>query len=417
VPVTTAAETVIAPGSARDAVSAIARRVVAEFPPGTTLMRTFLGACFDAGLAWVHFPFGSGGLGVDAGLQAVADAVVQEAGGPALFDINPMAYGMAGPTIMAHGSAELRTRLLRRMYVCEDLWCQLFSEPGAGSDLAGLATTAERDGDSWRLNGQKVWTSLGHVAGWAMVLARSDISARKHRGMTYFVMDMTTPGVEVRPLRQMTGESEFNQIFLSDVVIPDHQRLGEVGEGWRVAMTTLMNERNTMGSGSSVRNSGPIQVPMRLWADRPDLRTPALQDRLIALFSRAEAQRLMGDRQRVERGDKPIGPEGSAAKLLWAELGQDIFAFCMDLLGPEATRYEGYDIRREPRDLGDGVLRWGKRLEEERDIQRMFLRSRAYTIEGGTSDVLRNIIGERILGLPGDPRVDLDRPWNEIPRG
>jgi len=323
---------------------------------------------------------------------------------------------MAGPTVVAHATEDMKTRLLRPMYNCEHIWCQLFSEPGAGSDVAGLATRAVKDGPEWVVNGQKIWTSLGHVARWALLLARTDPCVAKHKGLTYFVLDMHSPGVEVRPLRQMTGDAEFNEIFLSGVRIPDTQRLGEVGGGWRVALTTLMNERNAIGAGSSVRNSGLIRVPLRLWEQRPDLHTPVLQDRLVALFARADAARLTGDRQRVERGDGPIGPEGSAAKLVLSELGQAIFDFCMDFLGPEATCYSGYDARREPEDLGGGVKLWTPAAGDE-DVQRMFLRSRAYTIEGGTSDILRNIVGERVLGLPGDLRADRDRPWTEVPRG
>ena len=392
-----------------------AERVLAEHPFESTPLRDFLGAVFDAGLAWVHFPPGRGGLGLDAGLQDVVNRILGDAGMPAVFELNPMGYGMAGPTIVRHASDELRNRLLRPLFTCEHLWCQLFSEPGAGSDLAGLATRAVPDGDGWVVNGQKVWTSLGHVARWAMLVARTDPDAAKHQGLTYFLLDMTSPGVTVRPLRQMTGEAEFNEIFLENVRIPDAQRLGEVGEGWKVAMTTLMNERNAIGGSSSVRNSGLIAAALRLWQERPDLRTPALESRLVKLFARADAFRLTGDRQRVERGDGPIGPEGSAAKLVWAELGQAILEFCMDLLGPEASTYSGYDLQREHEDVGDGIIRWTT-INAAEDIQRGWLRSRAFTIEGGTSDVLRNIVGERLLGLPGDLRADRG-PWSSVPRG
>ncbi|WP_110182266.1 acyl-CoA dehydrogenase family protein [Nocardioides solisilvae] len=392
-----------------------AHRVLAEHPPATTGLREVLGAVYDAGLAWVHFPPGRGGLGLDAGLQEVAQRILEDAGVPPVFELNPMGYGMAGPTIVEHGSDELCEALLRPLYTCEHLWCQLFSEPGAGSDLAGLATRAVRDGDEWVVNGQKVWTSLGHVARWAMLLARTDPDAAKHKGLSYFLVDMTSPGVSVRPLRQMTGEAEFNEVFLEDVRIPDAQRLGDVGAGWSVAMTTLMNERTAIGGGSSVRGSGLVGTALRLWQERPELRTPALEERLVGLFVRADAARLTGDRQRVERGDAPIGPEGSAAKLVWAELGQDVLDFCMDLLGPEASVYSGYDLVREPEDLGDGVLRRAT-ISSAEDVQRAWLRSRAFTIEGGTSDVLRNIVGERLLGLPGDLRADRG-PWSEVPRG
>jgi alkylation response protein AidB-like acyl-CoA dehydrogenase len=392
--------------SDRDLVIETAERVLAEHPPASTPQREFLGACFDAGLAWVHFPEGFGGLGVAPGLQAVADGILQGAGGTNPFWLNPMGYGMAGPTVMAHASRELAAELLRPDYVCDEIWCQLFSEPGAGSDLAGLATRAVLDGDTWIVNGQKVWTSSAHKARRALLLARTDPDQPKHKGLTYFVLDMTDPGVEVRPLRQMTGEAEFNEVYLRDARIPDSSRLGEVGQGWHVAMTTLMNERNAIGGGSSVRGSGSIGSALRLWKERPDLRTPALRERLVHLFATADAARLTGDRQRVEGGER-IGPEGSVGKLVGAELNQAVYEFCMDMLGVEATLYGSYTPR--PDGTPEPV--------EGEDLARRFLRSRANTIEGGTSEVLRNILGERLLGLPGDLRADTGKPWSEVPRG
>lgn len=380
-----------------------AEAVLAEHPPATTPRRDFLGATYDAGLAWVHFPPGLGGQGLPQGLQAVADAVLQGGGGPNPFHLNPMGYGMAGPTVLHHASDALKQQLLRPLYVCDDIWCQLFSEPSAGSDLAGLATRAVRDGDDWVVNGQKVWTSAAHKARYALLLARTDPDAPKHKGLTYFVLDMHDPGVEVRPLRQMTGESEFNEVYLTDARIPDSWRLGEVGQGWGVAMTTLMNERTAIGGGSSVRGSGAIGDALRLWKERPDLRTPVLRDRLTTLFARADAARLTGDRHRLEQGAKPAGPGGSLGKLVGAELNKEVYAFCMEMLGVEATEYaSGYDTPDpDPR---------------ARDLPRRYLRSRANTIEGGTSEVLRNIVGERLLGLPGDVRVDRG-PWKDVPRG
>jgi alkylation response protein AidB-like acyl-CoA dehydrogenase len=235
--------------------------------------------------------------------------------------------------------------------------------------------------------------------------------------LTYFVLDMHAPGVQVRPLRQLNGEAEFNEVHLDGARVPDSQRLGEVGAGWRVAMTTLMNERNAIGGVPSARDAGMIKTALRLWRERPDLKTPSLQDRLVVLWSRAESMRLTSERQRVERGSGPIGPEGSASKLQWAELGQSILEFCMDLLGPEATLYSGYDVQKEPADLGDGILMRASGIYADDDLQRLYLRSQAFTIEGGTSDVLRNVIGERLLGLPGDLRADRDKPWDEVPRG
>jgi alkylation response protein AidB-like acyl-CoA dehydrogenase len=384
-----------------DRVTQAAERLVAEHPPATTPVRDFLGARFDAGLAWVHFPEGLGGLGVEPGLQGVADAVVAGAGGPNPFDLNPMGYGMAAPTIVAHGSTELRERLLRPNYVCDEIWCQLFSEPGAGSDLAGLATRAVRTDDGWRVSGQKVWTSKAHEARWALLLARTDPDVPKHQGLTYFVLDMTDPGVEVRPLRQLTGDAEFNEVWLRDAHVDDAWRLGEVGGGWTVAMTTLANERNAIGGGSIARGSGAVGDALAAWRASPHPRDPALRDHLVTLFARADALRLTGMRHAAERGDAAAGALGSLSKLAGAELNQAVYEFCVELAGMAGTRYPGYDA-------GDSVhdtLAW------------KFLRSRANTIEGGTAEVLRTVLGERVLGLPPDVRVDKGRPWREVPRG
>jgi alkylation response protein AidB-like acyl-CoA dehydrogenase len=383
-----------------------ARQVVETHDPREVPLREYLGACYDAGVSWVHFPEGLGGLGVSRGLQAVANEILEQAGGPNPMYLNPIGHGMAAATVLEHGSPELARTLLRPLASCEHIWCQLFSEPGAGSDLAGLATSAVRDGDDWVVNGQKVWTSLAHRASYALLIARTDPDAFKHKGLTYFVLDMHAPGVETRPLRQMTGQAEFNEVYMSDVRIPDSHRLGAVGDGWRVAMTTLMNERTALGGTSSVRGAGAIGDAVDLWAQRPELRTPVLRDKLAALWLRAEAQRLTDQRaRRAARAGSP-GPEGSIAKVVSAELNQAIYEFCMEFLGPEATLY------------GDYTLRDISRMEDYRGpVQQRFLRARANTIEGGTSEVLRNVIGERVLGLPGDLRADSGKPWKEIPRG
>lgn len=383
-----------------------AQRVVETHDPRSVSVVEFLGACFDAGLAWVHFPQGQGGLGVSRGLQARADEILQGAGGPNPFFLNPIGHGMAAPTVLEHGSPELARELLRPLATTEHIWCQLFSEPGAGSDLAGLATSAVRDGEDWVVDGQKVWTSLAHRARYALLLARTDPEAPKHRGLSYFVLDMHAPGVETRPLRQMTGQAEFNEVYLSGARVPDSHRLGAVGNGWRVAMTTLMNERSAIGGSSSVRGAGAIGDAVELWARRPDRHTPVLRDRLAALWVRAEAQRLTDQRARRAATSGSPGPEGSIAKLVSAELNQHVYEFCMELLGPEGTLYGSYAVREVTR------------MEDYRGpVQQRFLRSRANTIEGGTSEVLRNILGERILGLPGDLRADAGKAWKDVPRG
>ncbi len=391
-------------------VTEAAHRVVAEHDPRSVPIPQFLGACFDAGLSWVHFPEGLGGLSVSRGLQAVAYRILQDAGGPVPLALNPMGYGMAAPTVREHAQTDdVRKALLRPLATTEDIWCQLFSEPGAGSDLAGLATSAVSDGDNWIVNGQKVWTSLAHRARWGLLLARTDPNAPKHRGLTYFILDMHADGVETRPLRQLTGHAEFNEVYITDARIPDACRLGAVGDGWRVAMTTLMNERSALGGSGSRRGAGTIGDAVALWASRPDLHTPVLRDRLTILWLRAEAQRLTSERSRAAATVGGPGPEGSIGKLVGAELNQHIYEFCMDLLGPEGTLYDGYAVP------GQGPDRDG--ADWRGPIQQRFLRSRANTIEGGTSDVMRNILAERVLGLPGDLRADAGMPWKEIPRG
>ncbi|ORB31583.1 acyl-CoA dehydrogenase family protein [Mycolicibacterium parafortuitum] len=394
--------------AAADQVADAARRVVAEHDPKSVPIPEFLGACFDAGLSWVHFPEGFGGLGVSRGLQAVADRILQGAGGPVPLGLNPMGYGMAAPTVREHAQTDdVRKQLLRPLATTEDIWCQLFSEPGAGSDLAGLATSAVLDGDTWIINGQKVWTSLAHRAKWGLLLARTDPNMPKHKGLTYFVIDMHGEGVETRPLRQMTGHAEFNEVYITDARIPDAFRLGAVGDGWRVAMTTLMNERSALGGSGSRRGAGTISDAVALWASRPDLHTPVLRDRLSSLWLRSEAQRLTAERSRASATVGGPGPEGSIGKLVGAELNQHIYEFCMDLLGPEGILYDGYG-------KGD---RDGDAADWRGPVQQRFLRSRANTIEGGTSEVMRNILGERVLGLPGDLRADAGIAWKEIPRG
>jgi len=389
-------------------VEEVAGRVVTDHDPRRVPVQEFLGACFDAGLSWVHFPEGLGGLGVSRGVQASADAVLQAAGGPVPFWLNPIGYGMAAPTLSEHArSPELARSWLRPLATTEAIWCQLCSEPAGGSDLAGLATSAVRDGDSWVLNGQKVWTSLAHRARWALLLARTDPDQPKHKGLTYFVLDMQADGVRTRPLRQMTGQAEFNEVFLEDVRIPDEHRLGAVGDGWRVAMTTLMNERSAIGAGGAERGSGTIADALALWADRPHRRTPVLRDRLAALWTRSEAHRLTAARARRTATAGSPGPEGSISKLVTAEFNQDVYEFCMDLLGPEGTLYGSYEVRREG----------GREADWRGAVQQRFLRSRANTIEGGTSEVLRNILGERVLGLPGDLRADAGKAWKDVPRG
>ncbi|HUC35828.1 MAG TPA: acyl-CoA dehydrogenase family protein [Acidimicrobiales bacterium] len=380
--------------------------LLAGHDPANTEAHEFLGARFDAGLAWVWFPEGYGGLGLAPALQAPVEQALRKAGAPNMAERNVIGYGMGAPTVLTHGSEELKHRLLRPLFTAEEIWCQLFSEPGAGSDVAGLATSAVRDGDEWVVNGQKVWTTVAHMAKWGMLLARSDPNVPKHQGLTYFVVDMHAPGVEVRPLRQITGHAEFNEVFFTDVRIPDSMRLDAVGAGWRVATTTLMNERVALGGGVPARESGPIHQALKLWKSKTD-KDPVARDRLVRIWAQAEVGRLNNLRAREMRRAGTPGPEGSVAKLFGAELNKRIYELCIDLMGMEGTLYpSGYELQRpETASLFGGG-----------DPRVAFLRSRANSIEGGTSEIMRNILGERVLGLPGEPRADKDVPWSEVPR-
>ena len=387
------------------AVEARVRQLVESHPPATTPEREFLGAQFDSGLAWVHFPPGFGGLGASRSLQPVVGEMLRDAGAPNLGARNAIGYGMAAPTILTMGSEEQKKRYLRPLFTCEEIWCQLFSEPGAGSDVASLATRAVRDGDEWILNGQKVWTTLAHTSKFGMVLARTDPEAEKHRGLTYFVVDMHAPGVEVRPLRQMTGDAEFNEVYFTDVRVPDSERLSPVGEGWRGAIVTLMNERVSIGGNVPQRGGGPIATALKIWAKTPpERRDPVMRDRLTRLWVEAEALRLNNARAAANSKQGTPGPEGSTGKLAGAELNKRIYDLCEDLMGAEGMLYASYEMRRP-----EGAM-------EIRSPQQMFLRSRANSIEGGTSEVMRNILGERVLGLPGDVRVDKGVPWSQVAR-
>ena len=384
--------------------------LLASLDPATTDFASFRGAQYDLGLAWVHFPEGWGGLGLPPKAQTIVERRLREAGAKSPDARVFFGLTMAGPTVVTHGDDALRSRLLRRMFTGEDAWCQLFSEPGAGSDLAGLACKAVRDGDEWVVTGQKVWNTLAHIADRGMLVARTDPNAPKHKGLTYFALDMHAPGVEVRPLIQITGEAEFNEVYLTEVRIPDTDRIGEVGEGWRVSMTTLMNERVTIGGGSGPpqRGSGAIAEAIRIWEQEPHVeRSGASRDRLMRLWCESEALRLTNIRAGQARRAGMPGPEGSIAKLMFAEVNKRIYEFCVDLLGAQAL--VGYDyVHERTESLG--------LVGPPGSSRKMFLRSRANSIEGGTSEIQRNILGERVLGLPGEPRVDKDLPWVDVPR-
>jgi alkylation response protein AidB-like acyl-CoA dehydrogenase len=390
-----------------DAIDAL----LAAHDPSLESYQEFRGHQYDAGLAWVQNPLRAGGIGVRPQLQRDVNKRLAEAGA-ASMEPAQFFQALAGPTILAHGNQEQYDRFLRPMFTGEEKWCQLFSEPNAGSDFAGLGTKAVIDGDEWLVNGQKVWNTLAHIADWGMLVTRTDPEMPKHKGMTYFALDMHLEGVEVRPLRQITGEAEFNEVYMTDVRVPDDCRIGARGEGWRAALTTLMNERTAIGGGGSggapKRGSGAISHLVQVWEGLPeDRKTSAQRDDVMKLWIRAEILRLTV--MRAVQGAKmgQPGPEGSVAKLAGAELNKELYSEAINLLGMAGQVDYDYTFRRPGVIDLDGAAN---------GIGHAFLRVRANSIEGGTSEVLRNIMGEQMLGLPGEPRVDKEIAWSKVPK-
>ena len=365
-------------------------------------MTSFLGAQFDLGLARMDFPVGHGGLDASPKLQEIVDSALEKAGRRYHWMRNAMGIGMCGPTIVARGTEEQQARFLRPIFTAEEIWCQLFSEPGAGSDVAGLSTRAVRDGDEWIVNGQKIWTSSAHLSRFGLLLARTNPDAPKHKGLTMFIVDMHQPGVEVRPIRSMAGASGFNEVFFTDARVPEHWRVGDVGEGWSVATATLMNERVAIGGDSPARGTGPIASAVRAYKES-GTDSPVVRDRLMRLWIDAEVLRLGSLRAQAQRAKGVPGPEGSILKLLSAWVSQGVVEFVVDVMGADGTLCSRYtDARGEAPDQPDPVL--------------AFVASPASTIAGGTNDIQRNIIGDRVLRLPREPGIDPNTPWSEIPR-
>ena len=386
-------------------VAELTDQLVSQYPPSSTHAVVFLGAQYDMGLAWVHFPVGSGGLGLSPKFQKIVNEKIARAGGPSSYARNPIGYGMCGPTVVEWGTADQKDRYLRPLFTGEEIWCQLFSEPGSGSDFAGLSAKGVRDGEEWIINGQKVWTTLAHLSKWGLLVVRTDADAVKHAGLTAVVVDMHAQGVEVRPLRQMTGEAEFNEVYFTDTRVPVSETLGNVGDGWRVSLTTLMNERVAIGGAIPQKGSGPIREAVKLWQQIPvESQELATKDQLMKLWIRAEVARLTNIRAGQTRKMGVPGPEGSIGKMASADLNKETYEFCINLLGAEGMLYGSYEMVRPETAMSFDSL------------PKAFLRARANSIEGGTSEVMRNILGERVLGLPGDVRVDREIPWSKVPR-
>ena len=351
-----------------------------------------------AGLVAPHWPRPYG-LAADPIQQLVIDDELRRAG--VRRPVNPIGIGWAGPTLLAAGSPAQQERYLPRLLSGEDVWCQLFSEPGAGSDLASLSTRAVRDGDEWVVNGQKIWTSLGHHARYGILIARTDPDEPKQQGISYFVCDMSLPGIEIRPIIEMTGGHTFNEVFLSDVRIPADQLVGTVGDGWRLAKVTLSNERVSLSSGGALWGMGPDASDLlEVVRGAGGVEDPLMRRRLVDLHIESEILRLIRLRTVTAAiaGRQP-GPEASIRKVLADEHGQHIMSVAKDLAGPGGTL-------TDVGPLGTPVQLW----------HYGYLFAPALTIGGGTGDVQRNIIGERVLGLPHDPDVEQGLSWRESRR-
>jgi alkylation response protein AidB-like acyl-CoA dehydrogenase len=364
----------------------------------------FWGLQFDLGLAWVHHGEGEGGMDADVAEQLIVDRALCAAGVPDRAWRSGVGLPLVAPTLAVYGTADQRRRHLRPLFTGEEIWCQLFSEPGAGSDIAGLATRAVRSEDHWLVNGQKVWTSLGHAARWGILCARTDPGAPKHKGLTYFIADMSADGIETRPLRQMTGEAEFDEVFLTDVVIPDEQRVGEVGNGWAVTLATLANERVTADE-LPPRGGGAIRHVLDAW-QRNGSDFGHCRDRVLELAVRAEALRLTEAEAKAESGAGTPSSAWSFLKLASSELEQEILDLALTLNGPDGLRYGDYGMR-VPDELTS--VAYG-------ELRRGYLFARALTIAGGTSEIQRTIIADRVLGLPREPQVDRDIAWRDLRR-
>jgi alkylation response protein AidB-like acyl-CoA dehydrogenase len=355
---------------------------------------------FDAGWAVLTWPKEHGGQGMGRMENVIFNQ--EEARFKTPAGIYGIGHGMLGPTLMAHGSDAQKEAYLKDMARGQVVWCQLFSEPAAGSDLAGLRTTAVRDGDDWVLNGQKIWCTGAHFCDWGMIVTRTDPDVPKHDGLTYFIVDMHAPGVEVRPIKQINGGSGFNEVFFTDVRVPKQNLLGKVGGGWGVAITTLMNERVSIGSGQSgSRTKDLVRLARECRRNgRPAIEDASVRRRLADIFIASKGLQYTGYRtlSALSRGQTP-GPEGSIGKAVGAPLGQEMAAFAMELQGALGGVT---DSSVAPQ----GAL-W----------QESYLGAPGLRIAGGTDEILRNVIAERVLGLPSEARMDKGKPFRDVATG
>jgi acyl-CoA dehydrogenase len=354
---------------------------------------------YEAGFGWISGPVEFGGRGLSTAHDLVYDTIESEYDVPDTGVLSVIGLGMIGPTILAHGQPQIKQMYLPAMYSGQVIACQLFSEPGAGSDLASLSTRAERDGDGWVLNGQKVWTSIAQHADVGMALCRSNPDQPKHRGITAFIVDMRAPGVEVRPLRQMSGGSDFNEVFLTDVCVPDDHRLGGVNDGWRVALTTLMNERATVGGEGAGPAARVLALPFltALVRENGRLDDRATRRQLAALHADMMATEYLNHQavRRMRAGEQP-GPEASVSKVMYGQNLTRGAHFAAEVVGPRLTA-----------DTGEwGTFSWSELL----------LSTPALRILGGTEEIMKNILAERVLGLPKEPGIDNKTPFRDMRR-
>ena len=355
---------------------------------------------YDAGWACIGWAPDFGGRGASAIEEVIWRQEESQYDLPANFFL--IGQGMIGPTLMAWASDEDKARFLPQLASGEEVWCQLFSEPAGGSDLAALRTRAERDGDDWVINGQKIWTSGAHYSDYGGIVVRTDPTVPKHKGLSYFYIDMKAPGVEIKPIKQLTGDSDFNEVYFTDVRVSDSQRLGEVGQGWQVSLTTLMNERAAIGGGFGQMDvSLAMSVAAEVEIDgRPALEDAAVRARIADWYVQEAGLKYTGYRSltALSRGALP-GPENSIGKLVGAPKMQAMSSYLMDLLGASGA------IADEALAAKAGI------------IQRAYMEAPGLRIAGGTDEIMANIIAERVLGLPQEPRLDKGIPFNEVPTG
>mgnify|MGYP001433532386 FL=1 len=355
---------------------------------------------YDAGWACIGWAPEFGGRGASAIEEVIWRQEESQYDLPANFFL--IGQGMIGPTLMAWASDEDKARFLPQLASGEEVWCQLFSEPAGGSDLAALRTRAEPDGDDWVINGQKIWTSGAHYSDYGVIVVRTDPTVPKHKGLSYFYIDMKAPGVEIKPIKQLTGDSDFNEVYFTDVRVSDSQRLGEVGQGWQVSLTTLMNERAAIGgSFGQMDVSLAMSVAAEVEIDgRPALEDAAVRARIADWYVQEAGLKYTGYRSltALSRGALP-GPENSIGKLVGAPKMQAMSSYLMDLLGASGA------IADEALAAKAGI------------IQRAYMGAPGLRIAGGTDEIMANIIAERVLGLPQEPRLDKGIPFNEVPTG